>query len=221
MTMKNPNQSGIGNRIAPPRFILFAIIALVVAPAAIWASDWRIGVMLGFDCAAAVFIISLIPLFRQSDVTAMREAARRNDANRAELLILTALVSLVLLVAIAAELAQRKEGYHALVMLIVATLALSWIFSNLVYALHYAHLYYSPAAKDGGDTGGIAFPDVDEPDYWDFTYYAFTLGMTFQTSDVEIRTRRFRRIATFHGFAAFVFNIGVVAFTVNILGSGG
>ncbi len=215
--MKNPAPTGIGNRIAPARFLLFAAAALVVAPIAILLVDWRIGTMIGFDVAAAIFLLSLVPLYRKASADSMREAAIRNDANRAELLALSALVSFVVLVAIAAELAQKHGSNPAFVILIIATLALSWTFSNIVYALHYAHLFYTSDAL-GKDSGGIDIPGVTEPDYWDFTYYAFTLGMTFQTSDTEISSRPFRRLAIFHCFAAFVFNIGVLAFTINILG---
>ena len=104
------------------------------------------------------------------------------------------------------------------VALVVLTLVLAWLFSNVIYALHYAHLYYSND-ENGEDQRGLDFPDCKEPDYWDFLYFAFTLGMTFQTSDVEIRSRRLRRIVLGHTLAAFVFNIGVIAFTINTVGS--
>ena len=137
---------------------------------------------------------------------------------RAMLLAITAIVSSVVLVAIGVELAQPAAPKAADIALIIGTLLIAWLFSNMVYALHYAHIFYS-AGSGGEDRGGMEFPGEDEPDYWDFTYFAFTLGMTFQTSDVTILSRGVRRIALFHCFAAFVFNIGVLAFTINVLGS--
>jgi uncharacterized membrane protein len=101
--------------------------------------------------------------------------------------------------------------------LVVLTLVLSWIFSNTVFAMHYAHLYYQPEGK--GDHGGLEFPDTPTPDYWDFLYFSFTLGMTFQTSDVTVRASHMRRLALGHTVAAFFFNLGIVAFVVNALGS--
>jgi uncharacterized membrane protein len=84
--------------------------------------------------------------------------------------------------------------------------------------LHYAHIYY---VEDGGkDSGGISIPGCDEPDYWDFVYFSFTLGMTFQTSDTQIESWRIRRISIGQCLAAFVFNIGVLAFSINVLGGG-
>jgi uncharacterized membrane protein len=124
---------------------------------------------------------------------------------------------LVILTSVAKEL-QGKTDIAATVLVIV-TLVLAWLFSNTVYALHYAHLFYSDCDDDGQDSGGLDFPKCAEPDYWDFLYFSFTLGMTFQTSDVEISSRRMRRVSLGQCLAAFVFNIGVLAFTINVLGS--
>jgi uncharacterized membrane protein len=104
------------------------------------------------------------------------------------------------------------------VLMIVATLALAWLFGNVVYALHYAHVYYQAGKDRGGDAAGISFPGTKEPDYWDFLYFAFTLGMTFQTSDCDITVQAIRRISIGHCMAAFVFNLGILAFTINALG---
>ncbi len=192
---------------------------MVATMIAISQSDWRVGTMIGFDAAAILFLLSVIPLFRRGNAASMREAALHNDANRAGLLVITAIVMLVILVAVAAELAQREATQAFGVTIIITTLALAWAFSNMIYALHYAHIFYI-ADKDGRDQGGIDFPGTAEPDYWDFTYFAFTLGMTFQTSDTDIKSSRIRKIATFHSLAAFVFNIGILAFTINVLGGG-
>jgi uncharacterized membrane protein len=176
----------------------------------------RVGAMLAFDAGALLFLAACVPMLRhQSD--AMRRSACNNDANRLVLLGITGAVTIIILIAIASELMARKAPQPAQLALIIGTLALSWTFSNGVYALHYAHIFYSEA-PGGRDTGGLEFPKTPEPDYWDFIYFAFCLGMTFQTSDVTVTTRRMRRVVTLHCLAAFVFNLGVVAFTINVLG---
>lgn len=172
--------------------------------------------LIGFDTGATILLLSCIGLLGH-EAGEMRRAAQRNDANRAMLLAITAIVCSVVLVAIGVELAQRGETNAVTIALIIGTLLVAWLFSNMIYALHYAHIYYSPA-DGGGDSGGIDIPGTSEPDYWDFIYFGFTLGMTFQTSDVGITSRRIRRVVIFHCFAAFVFNIGVLAFTINVLG---
>jgi len=212
-----PNLS-IGNRIAPPRFLAFALIALITVPLAITLHGWAPGMMIGFDLAAIIFLAICLPLLSDVGADAMRTAAKNNDANRAGLLALAAVVTIAVLAAVAAELGAPGRLQAGVIALIVATLVLAWLFANSVFALHYAHVYYL-AGDDGRDGGGLDVPDTKEPDYWDFLYFAFTLGMTFQTSDVQITSRGLRKIATLHSLLAFVFNLGVVAFTVNVLGS--
>jgi uncharacterized membrane protein len=213
--MTERSQRGVGNLIAPPRFLLFIAATAAALFFAIPAWGTRIGVMVGFDAGAALFLLSVLPLLghRSDD---MRRSAARNDANRLLLLIITLAVSLVVLVAVASELMQGDSPDAREIALIVGTLVLCWVFSNTIYALHYAHLFYR--ARHGGDAGGLGFPETPQPNYWDFVYFAFCLGMTFQTSDVSVTDRGFRKVVTLHCLAAFVFNLGIVAFTINVLG---
>lgn len=210
--------AGIGTRIAPLRFLAFFLLL----PACAWLFHrffpLREAVMLGFDVAAMLFLLSLWPLLRETDARSMRRRSRDNDANRGLLLILSALVTFIVLVSVLSELMTHGAG-RITMPVVILTLALAWIFSNMVYALHYAHLFYAASEADAGqDAGGLDFPETKEPGYWDFIYFSFTLGMTFQTSDVGITRTGIRRLATLHSFAAFVFNLGVLAFTINILG---
>ncbi|VXC73221.1 DUF1345 domain-containing protein [Sphingomonas sp. 8AM] len=207
---------GLGRRIAPPRFVLFAAV-LVVAIAALWSpfGEGR-AAMAGFDIAAVVFLLSMIRLPRHDSPAQMRVVAQANDANRTLLLAITAAVMLVILTAVHEELQGRQSNPMRL--LVIVTLALAWLFSNMVYALHYAHLFYMPG-EDGKDAGGIDFPGTDTPDYWDFVYFSYTLGMTFQTSDVSIRSGTVRRAVLGQCLAGFVFNLGVIAFSINVLGA--
>lgn len=209
--------STIGNRIAPPRFLLF--IALLVAGwgAAVTILGWQRGVMIGFDVAALGFLLASVNLFNDKPKR-MREDAKANDANRLVLLGISFVISLVILVAVGSQLSPHG-GFNAFeIALIVGTLVLVWVFGNAVYALHYAHLYYS--ADDGGsDSTGLDFPGKREPDYADFCHFAFTLGVALQTADVSITSPRIRRVVTVHCVAAFFFNLGVLALTVNVLGA--
>ena len=207
----------LGNKVAPPRFILFATLFVIGLFVAIPPLGWGRGAMSAFDVAAAVFLIAISTLLGHGEADKMRKAAANNDANRAGLLVLTGVTMLIILTSVAKEL-QGKTSVAATV-LVIATLVFAWLFSNTVYALHYAHLFYSDCDDDGQDSGGLDFPECAEPDYWDFLYFSFTLGMTFQTSDVEISSRRMRRVSLGQCLAAFVFNIGVLAFTINVLGS--
>ncbi|WP_448662183.1 DUF1345 domain-containing protein [Sphingomonas sp. CJ20] len=209
----------IGHVVAPPRFLTFLFTTAIAGWFTLPALGWRYGIMVAFDVGATVFLLACLPLLRhESD--RMRQSASQNDANRVVLLMMTVAVSFVILIAIASELMDAKKSPDiGTLAMIVGTLALTWTFSNTVYALHYAHLFYQ--AGDDGDAGGLEFPKTPEPDYWDFVYFAFCLGMTFQTSDVTITQVRVRRPVTLHCLAAFVFNLGVIAFSINVLGGGG
>src|SRR5262249_26046948 len=100
------------------------------------------------------------------------------------------------------------------VVLAAATILLSWAFIHTIFALHYAHEFY-----DENDGGGLAFPGKDAPDYWDFVYFSFVIGMTSQVSDVGITDKRIRRTAAAHGIVSFIFNAALLALTVNIAAS--
>lgn len=208
--------AAVGHRIAPARFLIFAAaLAVAGVGASALGADPRTALLLGFDIAAFVFLCALVPLFA-ADPDRMRRTAEANDANRAGLLAITVLLSLVILFAVGTLIASPGKLYRCDVILIVATLALAWLFANMVFTLHYAHLYY--LQKDGRDQRGIEVPGVHEPGYWDFLYFAFTLGMTFQTSDVTISGAHMRRVVLGHCMAAFIFNMGILAFTVNAIG---
>ena len=207
----------IGNIVAPWRFLLFLFVFAAASPIAIEKLHHSaLGLMAAFDIATVIFLLVCAPLIISESPTLVREHAQRNDANRSFLVLLTAIVMVVLLAAIAAE-TMEKRPEPLTKSLVIATLFLAWLFSNLVYAFHYTHLAYR-----GGKTSkctGLDFPGTPDPVYWDFVYFAFTLGMTFQTSDVTVSDSGIRKFVTLHSFGAFVFNIGVLAFTINVIGS--
>ena len=99
----------------------------------------------------------------------------------------------------------------------IAALLLSWMLIHTVFAFHYARRYYAPASVRGGVTGGLTFPGVEQPDYFDFAYYAFVVGMTSQVSDVSVTTAHMRRTTLAHGILSFIFNMAVLAMSINVI----
>jgi uncharacterized membrane protein len=214
--MANPRT--IGNKIAPPRFLAFMGALVVGFPIFVdLLHRWALGAMAAFDVAAILFLTLCLPLLRTNEVARIRKHAVANDANREVLLGVTGVVVAVLFIAIAAE-AMGHNPQPLTKALIITTLALAWLFSNTIYALHYAHLAYRHPERG---CLGLEFPGTKVPVYWDFVYFAFTCGMAFATSDVQITSSHIRKVVTVHCLAAFAFNIGVLAFTINVLGSGG
>jgi uncharacterized membrane protein len=132
------------------------------------------------------------------------------------ILLIAALGAFASIAAIVFELGQGHRTPWELG-LATATIALSWAAVHTIFALHYAHDYYR-----GAKPGGLTFPAGDkpeDPDYWDFVYFSFVVGMTAQVSDVGITTKGIRRTATAHGIVSFIYNTALVALMVNIAAS--
>ncbi len=209
--------SSFGKSIAPWRFLLFFFVLAIGWVGGVVLLSWSKGVLAGFDAAALVFIGSCLSIFGY-DAKKMRAVAANNDANRLVLLVVSFLLSVVILAAVIAEL-SNPDSLHLIDKLLVAiSLMLVWTFGNAVYTLHYAHLFYT--SDDGGkDMAGLDFPKTKEPLVSDFVYFAFTLGVAVQTSDVCVTSPHIRKVVTAHCVAGFFFNLGVLALTINVLAS--
>ena len=99
---------------------------------------------------------------------------------------------------------------------------LTWhVVLHTVFGLHYAHIYYRKGDEDVGteDDGGVMFPGDTQPDFMDFSYFSFVIGMTCQVSDVQITSPRIRKLALIHGVLSFVFNTAILALSINIISS--
>ena len=201
----------------PWRFQLFFVALGLGWAVGVWGLGLSKGLLAGFDAAALIFLTLQIPLLTK-DARSLREAAVRNDANRLTLLVISFLLTVVILSAVIAELSQAAMLGRLDKALVAASLVIVWVFGNAVYTLHYAHLFYS--ADDGGkDCAGLEFPGTKEPLMGDFAYFAFTLGVAVQTSDVVISSPHIRKVVTAHCVAGFFFNLGVLALTINVLAS--
>jgi uncharacterized membrane protein len=203
---------------ARPRLFLSGLIGLIVIVAlpAAWRPSTRL--LVGWDVGLILYLILAYMMIARSDVARIRRRAAVQDEGQTVLLILTVAAALASLVAIVAELGMTAGTPRQSGPLILATLTivLSWGFIHSMFALHYAHEYY---AQNAGHGGGLMFPGAEQPDYWDFVYFSFVIGMTSQVSDVAITCRPIRRLVTAHGIVSFAFNATLVALTVNIAAS--
>jgi len=153
----------------------------------------------------------------------VRKIARLEDSSRTFIFLFIIFASLISLGAIIFLL---KSGQHLSpdaitqhVLLATGSVFTSWWLVHTVFTMRYAHLYYSADANNKAKSaGGLQFPaDEKEPDYLDFVYFSFVVGMTFQVSDVEISSRAIRRIVLLHGLISFTFNTAIVALSINII----
>lgn len=209
-----------------PRLLVSAVLAVMVylvLPAAIGEST---RLLASFDLAAVGFLGAVWLMMARASPAVMRRRARTEDEGRHVVLSLSAAVAVAILLSIAFELhgirGQPPAAADAHVALAAATILLAWFFMNTMFALHYAHFYYTDAegptdGRPDAEAGGLAFPGGKAPDYWDFLYFSFVIGMTFQVSDVPIEGHRLRRTALAHGVLAFFFNVVVLALAINII----
>ncbi|HEY0959989.1 MAG TPA: DUF1345 domain-containing protein [Novosphingobium sp.] len=203
-------------RIKHGRYLLFlALLILLPWPLTSLLPPVE-AALAAFDLAALVFIASVIPLWRDGAPGIIRRQAERDDGGQVTLLVLTAILLVAIMSAITTLLTGKNVLGAPLLAMLVASLLIAWFFSNLVFAFHYAKLYYSRTGL-GKDLGGLDFPGEEEPVFADFVNFSFVLGMTCQTADIAITDQKMRRVATGHGLLAFVFNLVVLAMTVNIL----
>jgi uncharacterized membrane protein len=151
----------------------------------------------------------------------MRRFARQEDEGRATILSLITIAACVSVGAIGLIL-QDKDKENSLLLLhlglSISTIVSSWLLVHTIFAQHYAHIYYREdrtLAECKAD--GLDFPGEIEPDYWDFLYFSFVIGMTSQVSDVDVTSRQIRRLSLIHGVLSFFFNTTIVAMMINIV----
>jgi uncharacterized membrane protein len=177
---------------------------------------------ISWDCGVVIFLISTWWVIRACPQNKMRAAVLSNDQGRPTILILVLLACLASIASIFFLLQKNKgmgEPAFAHIALAIGTIVCSWVFTHVMFALHYAHLFYrdDPSTADDDATGGLEFPEGDSPDYWDFLYVAFVVGMTFQVSDVRVTTKGMRRFVLGHSALSFTFYTVVLALCINIV----
>jgi uncharacterized membrane protein len=178
-----------------------------------------------WDFTALTFIVGMMGMMCDCGIDRIQARAAAQDEGRGLTLFLSVLSATLSVFAIGAELSLAKNDHDLIkilrVTLAFSTIAVSWFFTHLIFALHYAHEYYSPETCDDQDgrtdRGGLNFPGGEPPDYWDFLHFAVIIGVASQTADIEYTSKPLRRIGTMHGALSFVFNTVVLALTINLL----
>ncbi|WP_159977944.1 MULTISPECIES: DUF1345 domain-containing protein [unclassified Novosphingobium] len=206
-------------RLSHPRYLLFLAVFALAAPAFTLLLRGAEAVIAGFDLAVFAFAASCVPLWIRGTPEIMRCQSLRDDAGQFLVLILSGVISSVVLVALSLLILDKGALSAGGIALLVLTLVASWTFTNLIFAFHYARLYYSP--RSGGDHEGLDFPGDCTPDFSDFVNFGLVIGMTCQTADIAITKTSMRRVSTFHGLFAFAFNLGILALSVNVLAGAG
>jgi uncharacterized membrane protein len=203
------------------------IIALIVAAIVFFfikdSYPAAVLVLLTWISFALTIIIQDWIIILMSHPREVRKIAKMQDSSRTTILLFVLASSLASLVSILFLLKSTKahtaSGFHAHILLAIAAVIASWWLVHTIFTLLYAHLYYD-TDTDAGETrmiGGLDIPGNEEPDYLDFVYFSFVIGMTFQVSDIEISSRIIRRFATLHALMSFAFNTAILALSINVI----
>ena len=200
--------------------VVVGLAALVLLPASL-APQTR--AIIAWDLLVTSFLALSAHLFTVQPAAQMSADAAKQEEGEWTIFAITICAVTASFAVIFYEFAATRDA-HGLerslrVGLVAFTLFASWLMTHFAFAMRYAHEYYQSAPDGGGIDMGLQFPGEDDPDYWDFAYFALILGMTFQVSDVQITSRKLRRLATVHGLLGFLFNTVVIALTVNIAAS--
>jgi uncharacterized membrane protein len=224
-----------------PRLLVSLIVGAVVYALLPGNLTVPIRFIVAWDLGIVSFLALVLGMAMRATPQKVRFRAQREDENAWVILVLVVGAALASMIAIGIVLHQAKDlqGWIATAAIALAglTILLSWLMAHIMFALHFAHAYYGDG-PDADDTpndgsnedpdgqgsldnfaGGLDFPGKEDPDYWDFLYFAFVVGMTCQVSDVQVTSRRMRRLTLGHGLIAFLFNTVVLALCINILAS--
>ncbi len=209
--------SPAGPLSAGRRLAVAVVAGLIGGPLAALAVPWQAAVLLGWDVTATIFLLWIWSTIGGRDATRTRQIAVREDPSVpvADTAIVVAGVACLGAVAFVLIKAGGSHGgaKALLIALGVVSVALSWASLHTIFTLRYARIYYT------GPEGGIEFNEKDPPDYVDFAYMAYTIGMTFQVSDTDISSKPMRRAALRHALLSFVFGAVIVALTINVVAS--
>ena len=183
--------------------------------------EWRLvtRMLVGWDIGIGLYLALCFWMFSHCDRDHIRRQAVLQDEGRYIIPLLTVVAALASLAAILIELrtaAGRTTRDPWLLTLAIVTILFSWTFIHTIFTLHYAHEYYTDRP---GKRRGLDFPGDERPGYWDFVYFSFVIGMTSQVSDVGVTSSKIREIVAAHGLVSFVFNVALLALTINIAAS--
>jgi len=199
-----------------PRLATVGLAGIVLGGISAGFAPWQVSTLAGWDAAGLLLIAMVWLRIGRFDADRTRTHATREDSSRVAAQLLLVAASVASLAGVAAALVKANQtdgaGRVGLTAIAMLTVAVSWAVVHTVFALRYAHDFYTPPL------GGIDFKNDDErPDYQDFAYVAFTVGMTFQVSDTDIQDRSIRRAVLRQALLAYLFGAVILAVTVNVI----
>jgi uncharacterized membrane protein len=200
------------------------IICLVLAVVAYLLADIKnintlTRVMIGWNTFSLCMIILTWITFKITTPAEIRKQAGLQDGSRIVIFIIILISTFASFLAVLLLLISKEKATEVLdIPVAIAGMLFSWFLVHTIFAMRYAHIYYGDnKTKPDIHAGGLDFPEETKPDYLDFAYFSFVVGMTFQVSDVEITSKRLRKLVLLHSIVSFGFNTFIVALTINVI----
>ena len=202
-------------RSSRKRLVAVSTLGVVAGGIAALFGPWQFALLLGWDVSAAAFAGEVWSSVARFTAEQTLEHATREDDGRVATRVLLLSASTASLVGVGFTLIKASQagtgGQVTLTMVAIVTVALSWVVVHTVFTLRYAHEYYTQPV------GGIDFKTDEPPDYQDFAYIAFTIGMTFQVSDTDVQGRKVRRTVLKHSLLSYLFGAVILAVVINVI----
>ena len=204
----------VGGASARARMVTAFVVGLLAGVGGSLLLNWHYGLLIGWTAAAAVFVVWFWITLWPMGSSATASHAVREDPGRAvtDLLVLAAAVASLAAVGVLLTASSSGGGDKDVQAgMSVVSVALAWGAVHTVFTTRYARLYYlSPV-------GGIDFNEDLPPRYSDFAYLAFTIGMTFQVSDTDLKTKAIRATALRHALLSYLFGAVIIASMINLI----
>ena len=217
-----PRLRGIVRLGAMSRLAIALGVATLATVATRFLLSGSTAVLLSWDAFVLCYLVMGWIVIALTDETQTRERAQRYDPGGYVIFLMVVFAASASFIAIGFMVGEIRElpfwGRVERLTLSVTALFLSWLLIHTLFAFHYARLYYYLPKGKASHHAGLKFPDDDEPDYLDFAYYSFVVGMTSQVSDVAVLSRPMRRLTLIHGVLSFIYNIAILAMSINIIG---
>jgi uncharacterized membrane protein len=220
-TLQNKKAGNIFLRMHPLQRIVLSLLLSLIAFLA--TRNSQLNTVLTITLLWDVFAFSVITtswiVFFTRPVAEIIKLANKEDGSKAFVMTSIIVSSFASMFAVLLlVLSKEQPGSEVLAIILAVTgMVVSWIMIHTIFTFHYAHMYYMEQKDDTPDDEALDFPVTKKPDYIDFAYFSFVIGMTFQVSDVQINSRIIRRTALAHALLAFALNTFVVALTINLI----
>ena len=220
-TTKRTTKPNIFLRLHPLQRVLISLLTSLITFLCVYNNhfDWVLIIPMLWVTFALTFIISSLIIFFKLEVSDIEKRANDEDGSRIFVFIIILLSSFAsMLTVLLLMLSNTMRTQEALTVTIsILGIMVSWILVHIIFTFHYANMYYFNQIDNTPDDEPLIFPGKAKPNYLDFAYFSFVIGMTFQVSDVQIASQRIRKLSLFHALLSFTLNTFVVALTINLI----